>query len=289
MGAFQGKLNPLSSRSIILFETCDIPIMLYGCENWFLTEVVLQWLKAFQGELGRRILHSTLAIGIALDWSSVTARILSKKLSLLHKICSNQDSIGHRFYLSISAASSQPLQFTQTCYSLESKLDCVGLSNKVLSRDFSDFGCFLGVKKFILEQNQAKSLTEASAHRSTCLASKVASQVSWLKLWDLALDFGGPGTSDLRALYRALTAPCFGPSPCQYCTVSNLESSYFDHFISSHSTLPNSDFVIKLLRSESSDIFVHAKCFSKPRFVPVSHSSSCLSHLYCISAYAPWA
>ncbi len=34
LGAFQGDLNPLSSRSI--FETSVIPILLYGCETWLL-------------------------------------------------------------------------------------------------------------------------------------------------------------------------------------------------------------------------------------------------------------
>jgi hypothetical protein len=34
LGAFQGKLNPLSSSSI--FVTCILPILLYGCETWIL-------------------------------------------------------------------------------------------------------------------------------------------------------------------------------------------------------------------------------------------------------------
>ena len=31
-GGFQGKLNPISTRCI--FETCVVPVLLYGCENW---------------------------------------------------------------------------------------------------------------------------------------------------------------------------------------------------------------------------------------------------------------
>ena len=281
MGAFQGKLNPLSSRAI--FETCVIPILLYGCENWFLPEPLLQRLEAFQGEIGRRILHlsryhSTLATRIALDWPSVTARILIRKIGLLHKICSSQDSIGHQFFLSITASSSQPLQLIQTCHSLESKLNCSGLTNKVVSSDLSDFGSLRGIKEHILKQDHLKTLAEASSHRSTSLAAKVASEVNWLKLWDLALDHGIQGTSALQALYRTLTTPSFGPSSCPHCT-ENFALPYFDHFISSHSALPNSDLVLNLLCSESPDIFIHAKCF----LISHSYSNCTLSFILLFS------
>ena len=36
LGAFNGKLNPLSGRAI--YETCVIPVLLYGCENWIMTK-----------------------------------------------------------------------------------------------------------------------------------------------------------------------------------------------------------------------------------------------------------
>ena len=35
IGAFQGNLNPISSVSVI--ETCVLPALLYGAENWILT------------------------------------------------------------------------------------------------------------------------------------------------------------------------------------------------------------------------------------------------------------
>ena len=63
MGAFHGKLNPISGKTI--FDTCVIPILLYGSENWILTDPLVDQLEAFQGEISRRILklskfHSTL-------------------------------------------------------------------------------------------------------------------------------------------------------------------------------------------------------------------------------------
>ena len=51
---YQGSCNPLTAWSI--FNTYVLPILLYGCEVWFLTEPLLRKLESFQGEVGRRIL-----------------------------------------------------------------------------------------------------------------------------------------------------------------------------------------------------------------------------------------
>jgi hypothetical protein len=266
LGAFQGKLNPLSSRSV--FETCVTPVLLYGCENWFLTDTLLQQLEAFQGEIGRRILrlskyHSTLATRIGLDWPSITARIFVRKLSLLHKICTNHDSIGHRFYLSITATSSQPLQLIESCKSLESRFNCTGLTSQVISSDFSDFGSFTAMKKHVMDQDHSKTIAEASAHGSTSVAARIASEVSWLRLWDLALDHGQQGTAALQGLYRTLTAPSFGQSPCPHCSIEDYRQPYFEHFVSYHSPFSSSDFIVNLLCNSHPDIFIHAKYFAK--------------------------
>ena len=55
LGAFQGKLNPLSSCSI--FVTCILPILLYRCETWILDTSTITNLERFQIEIGRRILQ----------------------------------------------------------------------------------------------------------------------------------------------------------------------------------------------------------------------------------------
>ena len=58
MGAFHGQLNPISGRSI--YEACVVPVLLFGCENWVLTDSMLHQLESFQGEIGRRILKQSL-------------------------------------------------------------------------------------------------------------------------------------------------------------------------------------------------------------------------------------
>ena len=60
IGAYQGLLNPLSGRS--LFTTFVLPILLYGSDNWILTEQLLMTLEKFQAEIGRRIQNHTLML-----------------------------------------------------------------------------------------------------------------------------------------------------------------------------------------------------------------------------------
>ena len=77
--AFQGNLNPLSAVNI--FETCVIPVLLYGCETWLLDSSTILLLELFQYEIGRRILKvekytSGKVIRLCLNLPSMASRIL---------------------------------------------------------------------------------------------------------------------------------------------------------------------------------------------------------------------
>ena len=83
VGTFQGVLNPASSKSVI--ETCVMPVLLYGCENWILKERLINQLNSFLGELAKRCLrwpkhHSNTAAQVALDLESIRLRLLLTKL-----------------------------------------------------------------------------------------------------------------------------------------------------------------------------------------------------------------
>ena len=93
MGAFHGQLNPISGRSI--YESCVVPVLLFGCENWVLTDSMLHQLE---GDFGRRILKlktslHTLYILVWPSDASLPARIFVRKLSFLSKVCEEGDSI----------------------------------------------------------------------------------------------------------------------------------------------------------------------------------------------------
>ena len=66
-----------------------IPMLLFGCENWMLTDSMLHQLESFQGEIGRRILKVSLytfySFGsqMALSNRSITGREASRHTPLM--------------------------------------------------------------------------------------------------------------------------------------------------------------------------------------------------------------
>ena len=79
LGVFHGDLSPLSTRSVI--KTCVLSVLLYGSENWVLSDSLYLKLDKFLGELAKRALKwpkylSNTAARVALDICSVRAFIL---------------------------------------------------------------------------------------------------------------------------------------------------------------------------------------------------------------------
>ena len=88
MGLFQGDLSPLSGHSAV--ETCILPILLYGFENWCLSQNSVQMLDSFLGELSKRLLklprwYSTTPASIVIGLRSARALCLTRKLNFLKK------------------------------------------------------------------------------------------------------------------------------------------------------------------------------------------------------------
>ena len=91
IGAFQGDISPLSSREVI--ESCVMPVLLYGSENWILTDALMERLESFQGELVKRVLkwpkhHSNTAAITALHVPTMKSRVLVRKLGFLKRVMS---------------------------------------------------------------------------------------------------------------------------------------------------------------------------------------------------------
>ena len=42
---FQGDLSPVTSRSVV--ESCVMPVLLFGCENWVMTRAMTEKLGSF--------------------------------------------------------------------------------------------------------------------------------------------------------------------------------------------------------------------------------------------------
>ena len=119
LGAFQGQLNPLSSRS--LAECCIFPVLMYGSESWTINKTLLTKLESFQAEVGKRILQlpkftlNTIPL-LALNWPSMCARILCSKISYLHRICNDQDrTIKSQTFNAIAASDVHSLDLVKQC------------------------------------------------------------------------------------------------------------------------------------------------------------------------------
>ena len=125
-GVYHGKLNPLSSSSI--FESFVLPVLLYGCETWMLDATCIQALDRFQCEIGRRILklskhHPSDAVRIALNWPTISTRILLRKLTFLSRLLTNSDdTMSSRIFTSLAIVDVYSITIVQQCRLLEAPL-----------------------------------------------------------------------------------------------------------------------------------------------------------------------
>ena len=102
IGVFQSDVSPLSSRAVL--QSCIMPVLLFGCENWILTETLWQKLEAFQGELVLKWPrhHSNTTAATVLEVPKMTYRILVRKLGFLHHlVVSNPASLTGRILHSV--------------------------------------------------------------------------------------------------------------------------------------------------------------------------------------------
>ena len=207
-GVFHGKLNPLSASSI--FETCIIPILLYGCETWLLDSTCLQDLEKFQCEIGRRILglskfHSNTVVRVALHWPSMSTRTLLRKLSFLGKlICNNADTMSSPIFTTICMDDIYSLPIVQQCRMLEAPL-ATDVVHQLLSDLPNAKSIIVKNKKLLLERDYDLLLVSAKAHPTAQYISQIASHTSWRKIWDNALDYGVKGTISCQALLHELS------------------------------------------------------------------------------------
>ena len=80
-----------------MVETCILPILLHGAENWCLSQNSIQTLDSFLGELSKRLLklprwYSNTPASIVIGLGSARALCLTRKLNFLRKISSDDHS-----------------------------------------------------------------------------------------------------------------------------------------------------------------------------------------------------
>ena len=138
------------------------------------------------------------------------------------------------------------------------------------------------MKRKVLQTDWNVCITEANNHSSTAIAARIATNASWLKLWDMALDHGPHGTNCLQALYRELTRPQFQKGVCVFSVIPYSIPPIFI-IIFSHTRLSNPELLISSLSSADLDIFMcgNFKVILILYYVPLI----IIAGLHCIKYY----
>ena len=199
-------------------------------------------MESFQHEIGCRILrvpkfYSRLAVRIGLHWPAVSTRILIRKLGFLSKLLSSsKDTISSRVFTSLAIEDVFETSIVQQCRMLESNLG-TNILAQCLTDPENATHTVKSNKDHLLDKDYSHLLFLAS-HRqgSTVLVAHVASQISWRRLWDIALDRGVKGTRTFQSLFKELSRPisCFKCSQCGKITDS---ITCFEHACTSHPNL----------------------------------------------------
>ena len=237
IGAFQGDLNPLSTRCII--EMCVLPVLLYGSENWILSDECCKHLESFIGEMAKRALKwpkhfSNTAALVALDHYSIKSILLLRKLTFLRKqLTSDSVSTNRLGVVALKSLSDdmESLCLVKECRELESIFNTDFTTEILIDADSTNL---MDIKRTILKIDKAQSL-EKCALKAPLIAQVVVAGGSWPKLWDNALHLGSRHLKGLKNLTRIMAHHGQGSKPCPLCDTST--QPLIDHVLAQHHRL----------------------------------------------------
>ena len=213
--------GPLSSKSVL--ECCVIPVLLYGCETWILTEPLCQKLESLQSELVKRMLKwpkhlSNTAALTTLEVPTVRSQVLLRKMSFLHRVMnSNPFSLSGWTVLALSQDINSLCQVE--CRELEEGLRTHFTNDILARREVHPKDIRATIHDRDLQQNVAKCSVKAP------IIAEVANWVGWR--WDVALDLGVKSIRGLQCLSRAM---------CHHGRGDHPGSTLLQHLLGCHST-----------------------------------------------------
>ena len=213
-----------------------MPILLFGSENWILTESLLHKLEAFLGELAKRALKwpqhlSNSCAILALDMETMKSRILCRKLSFLHSLL-QEDATGVGAAVMKSLSDDvESLCLVKECCELESTYYSTSFTKDLLT----DSNCVSKriIRKTIRGIDRDRLVLKCST-KSPFIAGVVEIGGSWPKLWDLTLHLGFRHTIGLQNLSRLMSHHGRGQHPCPLCDLKDPLVPIIDHMLSEH-------------------------------------------------------
>ena len=211
-----------------------MPVLLYGSENWILTEALLKKLEAFQGELVKRVLkwpkhHSNTAAIATLDVPTMKCRVLVRKLGFLKRVMGRDaDSLSGCVVLAL-CNEVDSICLVRECRELEESFG-TRFTEAITSKNLC---CLRQMKKVIMDVDRRRML-ERCEEKAPMIA-KVAECPGWARLWDHALDLGWKAVAGLQMVSRAMSHHGRGDHPCHLCDDPTLlEDSVLDHILNVH-------------------------------------------------------
>ena len=113
------------------------------------------------------------------------------------------------------------MSLVRECHFLDDSLGFEGFTTAVLSGDYD--GQKKVLKNSILDQDWKTSIGKAKCSPSCRFIGDIASDLSWLCIWDLMLDSGSKGTASLQAFLKIATWPNVEAiSSCPMCKESTI-------------------------------------------------------------------
>ena len=162
-------------------------------------------------------------------------RILIRKLTFLAKLLSNtKDIISGCIFTSLAVVDVYNVSIIQQCRMLESRLGTHTLASCLENPPEATI-TVKSAKATILKADFDALLSASINHPSAKHIATVATETSWCRLWDTALEHGVRGTRRLQFLLKELSRRPFDGFSCRSCGRNlNDNPSWFHHICNHH-------------------------------------------------------
>ena len=177
--AFQGSLSPVSTSSIV--QWCVLPILLYGVENWIMSDESIEKLERFQGEMAKRILqlpkwYSNKVACTALGWNSIHSLCTIRKLRFLLRAKTNEESICYRTFSAL-VDDIEGLCLVRECRELEERYKSNFTTQVLEATEYQEGVCILKeAEELITKKDHELSLAKVEKYH---YIHKISTEVGW--------------------------------------------------------------------------------------------------------------
>ena len=241
-------------------------MLLYGCDTWLLDSSTILLLEQFQYEIGRRILKlqnntSGKLVRLCLNLPSMACRILIRKLTFLGKLMTPENyTISSAIFTAQAIVEPFNISLIQQCKMLKAMLGVQVLGECLQCPDSASM-TVRNRKQSLLDTDMSSLVISAEQDNSAQFVAAVAQQISWRKLWDMALDKGTHGTSQIQRIVCHLSRRIYKGYICPLCdSPVDPAITWISHLCSSHpvtlgSTQLSEQSIVHLLSKGDNQIF----------------------------------